>query len=321
MVIYGLIAFIGFSTLSIVYVYNLRGQVRYVNFTEYVRKGWPLFTPFNTFLYMFTQKRARKAIMDMKDFPELDPIKNNWKVIQEEVLNLYNESYFDATKKPGSAAYYDLGFRTFYKYGWSKFYLKWYGYTHPSAQRLCPKTLEILKDIPSVNGAMFSLLPVGSQLTRHLDPIACSLRYHLGLSTPNSEDCFINVDGSPYYWQDGEAFVFDETFMHFAKNNADKPRLILMCDIERPTHTLGSLFNALYKNLAKLTVVPNTGEDKQGFVNLMFSGLSPTIQKIKSLKQSNKRLYFFVKHGINLFLLILVLGILAGALSLVSFLL
>lgn len=305
-----------FVTGSLFYVYKYRGNARYENFAEYVRKGWPIFTPFNCLLYIFTQKRASHSIMNMNDFPELAPIKNNWKVIQEEVLNLYKNGYFDSTTKPGSNASYDLGFRTFFKYGWSKFYLTWYGYTHNSAKMLCPNTVKILEGTPAVNGAMFTMLPVGSQLTRHLDPVAVSLRYHLGLSTPNSDDCFINVDGKTYSWRDGEAFMFDETYLHYAKNNSQQYRLILMCDIARPMHTLGSIINFFYKGFVKLTVVPNLEGDKQGLVNTIFSTLSPIIQKTKALKQTNKRMYLTIKHTVNFTLLVLVVGILAGIVNL-----
>jgi beta-hydroxylase len=223
---------------------------------------------------------------------------------------------FDKTNKPDSDAYYDIGFRTFYKYGWSKFYLTWYGYTHESAKKFCPKTVEILQKIPSVNGAMFSLLPPGSQLTRHLDPVACSLRYHLGLATPNSDNCFINVDGTSYSWRDGDAFLFDETYLHFARNDSDKHRLILMCDVERPLHIIGRVVNFLYKGLARMTVVPNTEEDKRGFANTVFSSLSPLLKKTKELKQTNRGLYLLIKYSVNTLLILLVLALVAGALDL-----
>ena len=261
------------------YVYKLRGTERYESLSEYLRKGWPIFTPFNVLLYMFTRKRASKPIMDLNDFKELDPIRENWETIRDEAIQLYKSKAFELTKKPGSAASYDIGFRTFFKYGWSKYYLNWYGYTHESAKRSCPKTLEILKSIPSVNGALFSLLPAGSQLTRHLDPAACSLRYHLGLATPNSDKAFINVDGKSHSWRDGKGFLFDETYIHYAKNNSDDFRLILMCEVERPMYLISGVINFFYKILIRLTVVPNTEEDKRGLSNTIFGGLSPMLQK------------------------------------------
>jgi beta-hydroxylase len=313
-----LITIFGFSLGSLTYAYKFRGHVRWDDFTEYVRKGWPIFTPFNCLLYIFTQPRARKAIMDAKDFPELSLIHDNWQTIRDEAINLYKNQYFEKTKETGSQASYDIGFRTFFKYGWSKFYLTWYGHTHESAQKLCPKTVELLKQVPTVNGAMFSLLPVGSQLTRHLDPVACSLRYHLGLLTPNNDSCYINVDGQSYSWRDGEPFIFDETFLHFAKNESQQYRLILMCDVERPMYLIGSVINFFYKGLMKMTVVPNMEGDSRGLVNAIFSSLSPLLQKTKSLKQTNLFLYKVVKHTVNLTLLILVIAFLIGLIKAVQ---
>lgn len=316
-VMIGLLVVFTFTVGSLTYVYLYRGKVRYESLSEYLRKGWPIFTPLNCLLYAFSERRALRPIMDLNDFSELDEIKKNWQVIREEALSLRKLQHFDTTNKPGSSAYYDIGFRTFFKYGWSKFYLKWYGYTHESAKQLCPNTVKVLEKIPSVNGAMFSLLPAGSQLTRHLDPLACSMRYHLGLATPNSDQCFINIDDQSYSWRDGDALLFDETYIHYAKNDADQDRLILMCDVERPMNFIGRWINFLYKGLARLTVVPNLEGDKRGFANQVFATLSPLVQKSKALKQTNRKLYLLVKHSVNLTLLVIVFALIAGLLSLI----
>jgi aspartyl/asparaginyl beta-hydroxylase (cupin superfamily) len=34
--------------------------------------------------------------------------------------------------------------------------------------------------------------------------------------TPNDDRCFIEVDGIRYSWRDGEAVIFDETYIHWA---------------------------------------------------------------------------------------------------------
>ncbi len=312
MVLYfGLGLFFVFVATSISYVYAYRGHERFASFDEYVRKGWPIFTPLNCILYIFTQSRAKKAIISVEDFPELKVIQDQWKLISEEAQGLLEKGYFDHTKNPENNAYYDIGFRTFYKYGWSKFYLKWYGYTHNSALEHCPKTVEVLKSVKSVNGAMFSYLPVGSQLTRHLDPVACSLRYHLGLKTPESDSCFINVDGQNYSWRDGEGFIFDETYLHFAKNNSEKPRLILMCDVERPMFLIGPLINLIYKVAMRMSIVPNTAEDKRGIANKVFSNLAPFLKYTKSLKQTSPRSYKLIKHSVNFILLLVLVGLIS----------
>lgn len=309
---------LSFCVLSISYVYLYRGEARYANFTEYLRKGWPISTPLNCFLYLFTKPKAKKPIIDIKDFPDLKILEDNWEVIRDEVMKLHANKHLEQTNNPENAAYYDLGFRTFYKYGWSKFYLNWYGYTHKSAIKHCPKTVELLKKAKSVNGAMFSILPVGSKLTRHLDPVACSLRYHLGLKTPNSDDCFINVDNNQYSWRDGEAFLFDETYLHFAQNNSKEERLILMCDVERPLSFIGKIFNFFYKTVLRLSVVPNMEGDKKGLFNNTFSSISPLIAKVRLLKETNMMIYKTIKYSVNFVLALLLLGLIYLLITFVS---
>ena len=301
-----LVAVAAFILGSMFYVFRYRGAVRYASLREYIRKGWPMFTPLNCLLYLFTQKRAQHVFMDLDEFGELAVLQQNWQTIRDEVLQLYAKGYFTKTSDPGSAAYFDVGFRTFYKYGWSKFYLKWYGHTHESAKALCPRTVELLRGMKTVNGAMFSLLPVGSKLTRHLDPLAVSLRYHLGLSTPNSDSCFINVDGQQYSWRDGRAALFDITYLHYARNDSTEPRLILMCDVERPLNFIGSGINFLYKGLARLTVVPNIEGDTRGFANRAFAGIAPILARSRGLKQTNRPLYKLLKYSFNAALLVIV---------------
>jgi beta-hydroxylase len=313
-----LVVIFAFVAASIVYVYRFRGTARYESFTEYVRKGWPIFSPLNCTLYMTTLPRGSKAILDPADFPELDLLQQNWQTIRDEGLELARQDYFDAAKRPGTAGYYDVGFRSFFKYGWSRFYISWYGYTHHSARRLCPKTVEILQKVPAVHGAMFAYLPKRAQLSRHADPIAVSLRYHLGLATPNSDACFINVDGSNQSWRDGQVLMFDETYLHYVRNDTDSDRLILMCDIKRPLNPLGAVLNFFYRGVTRASVVPNTPEDYRGLANRAFAGLAPLLAHSKALKAKNRLLYLVLKWSINTLILLLLFGAAAGAVHLIG---
>jgi len=308
-----------YSFICVYYVYTYRGNVRYDSTVEYFRKGWPIFTPFNCLLYLFTKKRAKKAILNINDFSDLKILEDNWEVISKEAQALHSNNYFDKIKDPKAKSYFDLGFRTFYKYGWSKFYLKWYGYTHNSALKHCPRTLEILKKCKLVKGAMFSYLPPGGKLTRHQDPIACSLRYHLGLKTPNDNKCFINIDNEFYSWRDGKALLFDETYIHYANNNSAEDRIILMCEVARPMNPIGSFFNLFYKLFMKLSVVPNLPGDRRGFFNLAFSTISPILARTKKLKTTNIKLYKIIKYSVNVLLTALAVYLLYGLFKAISF--
>lgn len=297
-----------FPLCSVIYVYKYRGQARFANAIEYLRKGWPIFAPLNVLLYMSTRKHMRKPFVGIDKFEQLELLTENWTEIATEAEALFECGYFSQTTNKANKSFYDVGFRTFYKYGWSKFYCSWYGTELNSALEHCPKTMALLKRIPCVNGAMFTLLPAGSQLTRHLDPVACSLRYHLGLNTPNDNNCFINVDGKSQSWRDGEAFIFDETYLHYVQNNTEKMRLILMCDIERPTGVFGTLFNRLYKVLISQMLVPNLPGDQAGIVNKLFAKVTPFLQCAKTFKKSNPKMYYPIKWCFNLLLVIVLIG-------------
>lgn len=246
-----LAALLAYAAACIAYVYRWRGRQRYASFTQYLRKSWPVFAPLNCLMYMATKPWARRPVLDAGYLQGIDVMRGNWQLIRDEALRLQASGAFEAAKAPGSAGYYDVGFRTFFKRGWSKFYLCWYGSTHPSAQRLCPQTLALLRQVPGVRGAMFSLLPPGAELSLHADPMACCLRYHLGLQTPNSGLCHLVVDGERCAWRDGEDFVFDETYPHRAHNGSSQARLILMCDVDRPMGFAGSWVRWAYALLAR----------------------------------------------------------------------
>lgn len=294
-----------YAAAAVAYVYRWRGRRRYAGFGQYLRKSWPVFAPFNCVLYMATRRFARRPVIDAGYLDGLAVLRAHWPRIRDEALALYASGELDATSRPGSAGYHDLGFRTFYKRGWKKFYLTWYGAPHRSAQRLCPQTLQLLAQVPGIRGAMFSVLPPGAELTLHADPLASSLRYHLGLSTPNDDRCFINVDGQALSWRDGEDFVFDETYPHYARNDADRLRLILMCDVERPMNAAGRAFNRLYAQLARALAVPNTAEDRRGVLTGVFAAVAPWREAGLALKARNRGLYQLLKYVLNMALVLL----------------
>src|SRR5262249_26018761 len=188
----------------------------------------PFLAPYNVFVYSRSAV-PNQPMLDAAQVPEVDALTSHWRDIRDEALAVYRGGHI---RQPGR--HDDLAFNSFYKRDWRRFYLKWYGEPLPSAEELCPRTVALLRTIPTVHAAMFALLGPKSHLARHRDPFPGSLRYHLGLVTPNSEDCRIFVDGVPYHWRDGEAVLFDETYIHRAENRTDQDRIILFCDVERP---------------------------------------------------------------------------------------
>jgi beta-hydroxylase len=269
---------------------HFRGRVRH-KLSRQLLDHSTLMAPYNALMYLFSAVPNRPFI-DLKHFPDLEPLRANWETIRDEALQLFDEGHIRAADK-----YNDLGFNSFFRTGWKRFYLKWYGDFLPSAQALCPQTSKLLASIPSVNAAMFALLPPGARLVAHRDPFAGSLRYHLGLSTPNSELCRIVVDGELYYWKDGEPVVFDETYIHRAENQSNQQRLILFCDVERPlSNRLARALNRFIgKPLARAAATQNVEGEKVGVLNRLFAYAYQFRLVGKRLKAWNRTAYYSAK--------------------------
>jgi beta-hydroxylase len=278
--------------LSAAYV-NLRGQVRF-GWLRALTDFTVLLAPYNALMYVASRVRGGPYI-DTAKFDELSVLQRNWPVIREEALRLDDEGMIRT-----AATYNDVGFNSFFRTGWTRFYLKWYGDDLPSASNLCPETTKLLKTIPSVKAAMFASLPPGSRLVRHRDPYAGSLRYHLGLATPNSSDCYIDVDGRRYHWRDGEAVMFDETFIHYAENATDQRRVILFCDVERPLRfaPLRWLNRWFASFVMRASATQNVEGEHVGGLNRFFGHVYKLRLWGKALKKKNRTAYYALKWAL-----------------------
>ena len=211
--------------LCTVYI-HFRGRQR-LGFWRQLTDHSTFMAPINCFCYLFSTLPAR-PYLPLQSFPELQTLNDNWQRIRTEALALSNDGAIKASDR-----YDDLGFNSFFKSGWKRFYLKWYDQPHPSAAAV-PRDHRAAARHSLDQGGDVRQPAAGGRLVRHRDPFAGSVRFHLGLSTPQSEACYIEVDGERYSWRDGEAVLFDETYLHYAENATKHQRIILFCDIERP---------------------------------------------------------------------------------------
>ena len=280
---------------------HLRGRAR-LRFARQLTDHSTFVAPYNALAYL-ASKAPNRPYLDVADFPELRRLTDNWRTIREEGLRLLDEGLVRA-----ATGHNDIGFHTFFKRGWKRFYLKWYGDPQPSAEALCPKTVALLNEVRSVHGAMFAVLPPGARLGAHRDPFAGSLRYHLGLRTPNDDRCWIEVDGRRYSWRDGEAVMFDETYVHTAANETEVSRLILFCDVERPLRGPAAAVNRwVMKHVMRATATQNVEGERVGAINRAFGALLAAKAAGQKLKAKNRRLYYAVKYPLILALAALAL--------------
>jgi len=192
----------------------------------------------------------------LKDhFPRHHILKDNWKTIRDEALEIYNSGKASKIKN-------DLFFETIADNGWKKFYICWYGPIGEDAMKLCPKTCKLIEKLPEIKLAMFSILEPGSKIKPHVGPFKGAKRYHLGLSCPKGAK--ITVDGINYSWSNGEDVLIDDTYIHEVVNDSDEVRVILFCDV---VNTMSSesaqrINNKICDLLGPLTTRANSKNEK-----------------------------------------------------------
>ena len=284
--------------LLVVYAYvgavlavHLRGRER-LRFDRQLVDHSGLFAPYNVLMYAFSGVPAR-PVVDRTRFPELDALRANWQVIRAEALALAEAGAIRQAEGRN-----DASFDSFFRQGWKRYYLKWYGNALDSAQAQCPRTVALVNAIPTVKAAMFTLLPPHSKLNRHRDPFAGSLRYHLGLVTPNSQRCRILVDGEELVWRDGEDFMFDETYVHWAENDTTQTRVILFCDIERPLRTpvMRVINHAVSRFMGQATATDNVPGEPVGAINRLYARMNHLNARLGAWKRAQPRTFRTLKY-------------------------
>jgi ornithine lipid ester-linked acyl 2-hydroxylase len=127
---------------------------------------------------------------------------------------------------------------------WKTFFLYGYGLEAEENCKRCPETVRILKRIPNMKSAMFSILAPKKHIPPHRGMWKGMLRYHLGLIIPGPKgSCRIRVGKEIRTWEEGKSLVFDDSHEHEVWNDSDAYRVVLFVDVLRPVIFPLSLVN------------------------------------------------------------------------------
>jgi aspartyl/asparaginyl beta-hydroxylase (cupin superfamily) len=129
---------------------------------------------------------------------------------------------------------------------WKTLFLYGYGFQAKLGVEMCPKTAALMREIPGMTTAMFSILSPRKHILDHRGPYKGVLRYHLGLIVPrDAEQCRIRVGEDIRHWEQGKSLVFDDTFNHEVWNDTDETRVVLFVDVLRPLSSPWAQINRL----------------------------------------------------------------------------
>lgn len=143
---------------------------------------------------------------------------------------------------------------------WKTFFFCAYGVRVEENSRRCPGTARILKKIPGLQTAFFSILEPDMHIHPHRGPYGGVLRLHLALMVPEPRAaCRIRVDREFATWEEGKCLVFDDTYEHEVWNDTAGERVILFVDFERPLPRHLRAVNRLFIRLIALSPLVQDG--------------------------------------------------------------
>ncbi len=169
--------------------------------------------------------------LDRQDFAWAGMLENGWREIRaelDEVLGRHEElpNFQDILRDVAPISRDDR---------WKTFFFLAYGYRSEANRARCPRTTELLDQIPGLVTAFFSILSPHKRIPPHRGPYRGVVRCHLGLMVPEPADsCGISVGGEVRHWQEGQTMFFDDGYEHFAWNDSDQTRVVLFLDVIRP---------------------------------------------------------------------------------------
>ncbi|HEY0595662.1 aspartyl/asparaginyl beta-hydroxylase domain-containing protein [Sphingopyxis sp.] len=121
---------------------------------------------------------------------------------------------------------------------WSACFLWKHGVRQDDACAQCPQTAALLQTLPMSDipgrspSVFFSLLRPGAHIPPHTGVTNVRSIVHLPLIVPPG--CGFRVGGETRAWEEGRAFVFDDTIEHEAWNTSDALRAVLIFDVWNP---------------------------------------------------------------------------------------
>lgn len=187
---------------------------------------------------------------DTEQFPWAKELEANWPVIRKELDRVLQHT----NALPNFQDIMPRQQRISQDDGWKTYYFYAFGFKAKKNCERCPETWKLLKQIPGMKAAFFSILAPGKHIPEHRGKHKGLIRYHLGLRVPEPKAaCRIRIGNEIAYWEEGKSLIFDDTFPHEVWNDTDGYRTVLFIDIARPLRFPLSLVNWLVGQVLALS--------------------------------------------------------------------
>lgn len=211
-------------------------------------------------------------IYDTAAFPWAAQLEREWHLIRKELdqVMVYRDqmpSFQDILKEVGAIQKDNQ---------WKTYFLAGIGMDCSENAKRCPETVRLLKTIPGMSTAFFSILSPGKHIPAHRGAWNGILRLHVGLMVPEPrERCRIRIGNDFYSWTEGRALIFDDTFNHEVWNDTHGYRVVLFVDFARPLRQPWRWFNERLMSWGALApFLREAGEKQKKWQELLWKNRS-----------------------------------------------
>ena len=199
-------------------------------------------------------------IYENSTFPWATEVEKDWQKIRKELDQVMERreelpSFHEITSEVKTITQDDQ---------WKTFFLAGFGLQSQENCRRCPETARLLKKIPGMKTAFFSILSPNKHIPPHRGAYNGVLRYHLGLIVPEpKEKCRIRIEREITHWEEGKSLIFDDSFNHEVWNETAGHRAVLFVDFERPVKFPFNILNKLLLNAAVFSPFIREAQENQ----------------------------------------------------------
>ena len=206
----------------------------------------------------YEKEKQHKCVISNSHYPEIQEVVDNKDMILDELSDIIiNENWstwgssYDKKKLSEVPRFSDMSKTDKMKHllsnrkrlgdeqSWKVFGLILEKFVITENVTRCPKTYDLVKNIPGLINAGFSCLEPHSKTPYHNDKDDRFYRVHVPLIIPDVPDDEIRLDVYDdkkqlikLNWKTNY-FVFNDNCFHQAFNNTDRHRIVLLLDIER----------------------------------------------------------------------------------------
>lgn len=202
--------------------------------------------------YFISRNCENIPVLKSEDFEFTKLFEQNYDAVRNEF-----ENFKGVRPDINSISHEQRDFVEFNKWKFLPLYI--YGNSVSENLKACPKTAELLKQIPNLTTAFFSSIDSGTHIKPHRGAYKGYLRFHFGVDIPATDDtCTIRIEDKLYHWRNGKSLIFDDTFVHDVWNETGKERTVLYVDFIRPMPSyLVVISKALTKLISKSPYIQN----------------------------------------------------------------